>query len=122
MLSVDVAHGLHPNKMGRHDITNQPVLGQGVCIKESCSQSYATDSEAIAIVEQLCLANHIAYQKFANRSDIAGGSTIGAIASTHLPMRIVDIGIPILAMHSSREVMGIKDQDNLIKILQVYFS
>jgi aspartyl aminopeptidase len=122
MLSVDVAHGLHPNKMSKHDITNQPILGQGLCIKEACAQSYATDSEAVAIVEQLCLANNIKYQKFANRSDISGGSTIGAIASTHLPMRTVDIGIPILAMHSSREIMGTKDQDYLTEILQVYFS
>lgn len=122
MLSVDVAHGLHPNKISKHDLTNQPILGQGLCIKEACSQSYATDSEAIAIVEQLCQANNINYQKFSNRSDIAGGNTIGAIAATHLPMNIVDIGIPILAMHSSRELMGSDDQDNLTKVLKVYFS
>lgn len=122
MLSVDVAHGLHPNKVSKHDITNQPILGQGICIKEACSQSYATDSEAIGSIEQLCLAGSIPYQKFANRSDIAGGSTIGAIAATHLPMKIVDIGIPILAMHSAREVMGIKDQEYLTSVLHNYFS
>lgn len=122
MLSVDVAHGLHPNKMNMHDITNQPMLGQGLCIKEACAQSYATDSEAIGIIEQLCQANQIVYQKFTNRSDIAGGSTIGAIAATHLPMKIIDIGIPILAMHSSREVMGTDDQENLTKLLEAFFS
>ncbi len=122
MLSVDVAHGLHPNRINKHDITNQPILGQGLCIKEACAQSYATDSEAIAIIEQLCQVNQIVYQKFANRSDIAGGSTIGAIAATHLPMKIIDIGIPILAMHSSREVMGTDDQENLTKLLNAFFS
>jgi aspartyl aminopeptidase len=122
MLSVDVAHGLHPNKVNKHDITNKPILGQGICIKEACSQSYATDSETVAIVEQICLANKISYQKFTNRSDIAGGSTIGAIAATHLPMKIIDIGIPILAMHSAREIMGVNDQDGLTKLLKVFFS
>lgn len=122
MLSVDVAHGLHPNKISKYDITNQPILGQGICIKEACSQCYATDSETIAIIEQLCLINEIAYQKFSYRSDITGGSTIGAIAGTHLPMRTIDIGIPILAMHSSREVMGTGDHNNLVKLLEAYFS
>lgn len=122
MLSVDVAHGLHPNKINKHDITNQPILGKGLCIKEACSQSYATDSEAVAIVEQLCIYGNIPYQKFVNRSDMIGGSTIGAIASAHLPMKIVDIGIPILAMHSARELMGTTDQDYLTSALEIFFS
>lgn len=122
MLSADVAHGLHPNKVNKHDITNQPVLGRGLCIKEACSQSYATDSEAVAIVEQLCIHGGIDYQKYVNRSDIIGGSTIGAIASTHLPMRIVDLGIPILAMHSARELMGKKDQEALIQLIKLFFQ
>lgn len=122
MLSVDVAHGLHPNKVSKHDITNQPVLGKGFCIKEACSQSYATDSEAVAIIEQLSLAHQIPYQKFVNRSDIMGGSTIGAIAATHLPMKIVDVGIPVLAMHSARELMGAQDQEYLTNLLEAFFS
>ena len=77
MLSVDVAHAMHPNQMGKMDITNQPVTGKGLCIKEACSQSYATDCEAIAVVQQLCEAKKIPYQKFVNRSDIPGGSTLG---------------------------------------------
>ncbi|MFA9378087.1 MAG: M18 family aminopeptidase [Lachnotalea sp.] len=121
MLSVDVAHGLHPNKVSKYDITNQPILGKGICIKEACSQSYATDSEAVAIVEQLCQANQIDYQKFTNRSDIQGGGTIGAIAAIHLPMKIIDIGVPMLAMHSAREVMGTRDQDGLVELLEAYF-
>lgn len=122
MLSVDVAHGLHPNKINKHDVTNQPILGSGFCIKEACSQSYATDSEAIGIVEQLCIHGNVPYQKYINRSDIPGGSTIGSIASVHLPMNIVDVGAPILAMHSAREMMGAKDHDSLTLLLKTFFG
>lgn len=122
MLSVDVAHGIHPNKINKYDITNKPILSKGPCIKQACSQSYATDSESSAMVQQLCQYGKIPYQWYSNRSDIPGGSTIGSIASTHLPMKIVDIGIPILAMHSARELMGTKDQDYLTDLLTLFFS
>lgn len=73
LLSVDVAHGIHPNQAGKMDLTNKPVLGRGFCIKEASSQSYATDCEAIAIIQQICEKEKIAYQKFVNRSGYAGG-------------------------------------------------
>ena len=69
LLSVDVAHGLHPNKVGKMDITNHPTLGNGFCIKEACSQSYATDAQAIGILCQICDKKNIPYQRFVNRSD-----------------------------------------------------
>lgn len=72
LLSVDVAHALHPNHKEKMDITNHPVLGDGFCIKEACSQSYATDAKAIGILRQLCDQNKIAYQRFVNRSDVRG--------------------------------------------------
>ena len=122
LLSVDVAHGLHPNKQGKMDITNHPVLGSGFCIKEACSQSYATDAQAIAIVCQLCDKNKIPYQRFVNRSDVRGGGTLGSVASTLLPIKTVDIGIPLLSMHSVRELMGAKDMDALKELVTVYFS
>ena len=122
MLSLDVSHGLHPNKIEKYDLTNKPVLGGGICIKEACSQSYATDSEAIAIVQQICDKEKIAYQKSVNRSDGTGGSTLGAIAGTMLPMQIVDLGIPLLAMHSARELMGQADQDATQKLVDKFFS
>lgn len=122
MLSVDVAHALHPNQSGKADITNQPVLNQGFCIKEAGNQSYATDSEVIAIVQQICEKEKIAYQKFANRSDMPGGSTLGSIASSFLPVNTVDIGIPLLAMHSARELMGREDMEALSKFITSYFS
>ncbi len=122
LLSVDVAHGIHPNHTDKHDPTNQNVLGKGVCIKEACSQSYATDSEAVAIVQQICESEEIPYQKFVNRSDSAGGSTLGSIASSILPIRTVDIGVPLLAMHSSRELMGTADQESLVRLVQAFYS
>lgn len=122
MLSVDVAHGLHPNKVSKMDITNHPVLGKGFCIKEACSQSYATDSKAIGIVCQICDKYDIPYQRFVNRSDIRGGGTLGSIASTLLPIKTVDIGVPLLAMHSARELMGAADIDALEKLVEKYFA
>lgn len=122
ILSVDVAHGLHPNYAGKMDITNKPVLGKGFCIKEACSQSYATDCEAVAIVEQICKAKEIPYQKFVNRSDVVGGGTLGSIASALLPVKTVDIGIPLLAMHSARELMAECDQQALVDLATAYFT
>lgn len=122
LLSVDVAHGIHPNHTDKHDPTNQNVLGKGVCIKEACTQSYATDSEAVAIVQQICESRGISYQKFVNRSDIAGGSTLGSIASSVLPIRTVDIGVPLLAMHSGRELMETADQESLRQLIQEFYS
>lgn len=122
LLSVDVAHGLHPNKVGKMDITNKPVLGRGLCIKEASSQSYATDCEAIAIVEQICQKAGVSYQKFVNRSDMPGGGTLGSIASSILPIRTVDVGVPLLAMHSAVETMGRKDMESLTGLVKEYFS
>lgn len=79
LLSVDVAHALHPNKKEKMDITNMPVMGKGFCIKQACSQSYATDAQAIAILCQLCDEKGIPYQRFVNRSDSRGGSTLARL-------------------------------------------
>lgn len=122
MLSVDVAHGAHPNQLGKMDPTNQPVLNGGLCLKESSSQSYATDCEAVAVVKQLCDQNSIACQKFVNRSDLQGGGTLGAIASAVLPIPTVDIGIPLLAMHSARELMGRDDMNALCDCIAAWYG
>lgn len=122
LLSVDVAHGIHPNKTGKMDITNKPVLGRGICIKEASSQSYATDAEAISIFRQICDSREVPYQIFVNRSDVRGGGTLGAVASALLPIKTVDIGIPLLAMHSSRELMGAADMDSLANAVTAFFS
>lgn len=122
LLSVDVAHGTHPNWAQKMDLTNRPVLGKGVCIKEAGAQSYATDCEAAAAVEQICIKEKIPYQKFVNRSDLRGGGTLGAVASGLMPIKTVDIGIPLLAMHSAVETMGARDMKSLTDLVTSYYQ
>lgn len=122
MLSVDVAHGIHPNYVQKSDPTLTTFLGKGTAIKIDVNQKYASDTEVIAILQQLCIANKIPYQKYNNRSDIAGGSTLGSIISSWLPIRTADIGIPLLAMHSARELMATKDQEALEQLLCAFFT
>ena len=121
LLSVDVAHGSHPNHMGKMDPTNHPILGKGFCIKKAVSQSYATDSTAIAIVQQLCDNKQIPWQVFMNRADEPGGSTLGAVAAGFLPVLTVDMGVPVLAMHSARELMAEADMKAMSELLATFF-
>ncbi len=122
MISADVSHAFHPNYASKYDLTNRNVINRGFSIKEASSQSYATDSEAIGVVQQICEKEGIPYQKFVNHSDMAGGGTLGAIASAMLPIRTVDIGIPLLAMHSSRETMGVEDYKGFVAFMTAYFK
>ena len=122
MLSADVAHALHPNYADKNDPTNKPVLNGGVVLKQAASQSYAGDAEAVAITAELCRQNGIAFQQFVNRADAKGGSTLGSIASALVPVRTMDIGIPMLAMHSARETMGVKDQAAITALVTAFFS
>ena len=121
-LSVDVAHALHPNAPEKADPTNQPVLSGGAVLKVAANQSYAGDPEAFAVVAGLCEGAGIPYQVFMNHSDAAGGATLGSILSTQVPMRTMDIGAPILGMHSARETMGARDQFALTQLLMSFFS
>jgi len=120
-LSVDVAHALHPNAPEKADPTNQPVLSGGAVLKVAANQSYAGDPEAFAVVAGLCESARIPYQVFTNHSDAAGGATLGSILSTQVPMRTMDIGAPILGMHSARETMGARDQFALTQLLMSFF-
>lgn len=122
ILSVDVAQGYHPNYTGFYDPTNIAELNKGIAIKIDSSQRYAYDTGAIAIIQQLCEEYKIPYQKFLNRSDSLVGSTMGPVLSSQLPVRTIDVGVPLLAMHSSMETMGRKDLDSLLQLMKVYFS
>lgn len=122
LCSVDVAQGVHPNYKEKYDPTNRPILNGGFCIKEASKQSYATDSEAVAIMQQLCDANKIPYQKCVNRSDMPSGGTLGSIASAVLPVRTIDMGIPLLSMHSSRELAGKEDIISLAECMKAFFT
>lgn len=120
MISADVAHGYHPNYPEKNDITNYPILNKGVVLKMASSQSYAGDAWAIATVKTLCEQNSIPYQLYVNRSNIPGGSTVGSITSAMLAMRTMDVGVPILAMHSARETMGSADQEALDNLMRAF--
>ncbi|RHA09955.1 hypothetical protein DW949_10740 [Megasphaera sp. AM44-1BH] len=99
-----------------------PVLNGGLVLKTACSQTYAGDAEAIAIARSLCESHDIPYQFFLNRSDMRGGSTLGSLLSANMPMRTMDVGLPLLAMHSARETMGASDQEALQRLMTVFFS
>ncbi|KIR03495.1 putative aspartyl aminopeptidase [Lachnospiraceae bacterium TWA4] len=117
MLSADVAHATHPNHPEIFDITNKIYMGDGVAIKMHYGQRYATDAKSVGIIESICKEKDIPYVTFLNRSDLRGGSTLGSISSSILTMNTVDIGVAILAMHSARELMAIKDQEALTRII-----
>lgn len=122
LLSVDVAHGNHPNSPEKYDITNNVILNGGIVIKKSANQAYSCDGISAGIVKELCRKYQISFQEYVNRSDIPGGQTLGGIISTVLPIRTQDIGVPILAMHSARELMGAEDQKSLEKLLTGFYS
>ncbi len=121
LLSMDVAHAIHPNHTEKCDIKNQIFPGDGVAIKMAASQSYSTDAACVSVIESLCRRRQIPYKKFSNRSDLRGGSTLGALSSTLLAIKTVDIGVPILAMHSARELMGASDQQALVSLASEFF-
>lgn len=122
MISADNAHGLHPNHPEKADLTNKPVLNGGIVIKYHGSQKYTTDAYSGAFIKQLCQKTGVPFQTFANRSDIAGGSTLGNILTSHVSVNSVDIGLAQLAMHSALETAGARDTEYLIKVMQEYFS
>lgn len=122
LLSADVAHALHPNRADKYDPMNQAPMNSGVTIKINSNQKYSFDTEAVACVAELCGRAGIPYRKFVNHSDLAGGGTLGPIISSWLPMRTVDIGVPILAMHSAREMMGIQDQGAITALMREFYS
>lgn len=121
LISMDVAHAMHPNHKEKCDIKNQISMGDGVAIKMAASQSYSTDASCISVIEGLCRSHQIPYKKFSNRSDMRGGSTLGALSSTLLAMKTVDVGVPMLAMHSARECMGMADQSALVALATQFF-
>ena len=109
MISGDLAHAVHPNAGEKHDPQNRPLINKGPVIKISARQSYTTDSNSSAVYAEICKNVNVPVQWFVNRSDEKGGSTIGPISSSHIEIRSVDMGTPILAMHSIRELGGVLD-------------
>lgn len=122
MVSADNAHALHPNYTDKTDPTNHPVLNKGIVIKFNANQKYCTDAVSAAIFKELCTKAGVPYQTFVNRSDIAGGSTLGNISNMQVPMNTVDIGLPQLAMHSPYETAGVKDTEYLVRAAEELFA
>ncbi|MBU3160596.1 M18 family aminopeptidase [Clostridium frigoris] len=122
VISADNAHAVHPNSPEKNDPTNKPYINKGPVIKISASQSYTTDSDSDAVYELICEKAGVPIQKFVNRSDARGGSTIGPISSTHLNIRSVDMGSPTLAMHSIRELGGVIDHFYVTKSFEEFYK
>lgn len=122
MFSADGAHAMHPNKPGTTDPTNIPKVNGGVTIKYSANFRYTTDSLSASIIKDIAEKNDISYQIFVNRSDMLGGSTIGPASSKYLPIPSIDLGIPMLSMHSIRELCGIEDLSSIKELIKAFYG
>lgn len=122
MISADNAHAWHPNYPEKYDPTNHPMLGGGPVIKFNAAQKYASDAVSAAVFAGLCEKAGVPCQRFVNHSDVAGGSTLGNILASSIPLRGVDIGNAILAMHSCRETGSVVDHEYCVKVFTEFFS
>jgi len=122
LVSADNAHAQHPNHPEYADGGNCPYMNEGVVIKYNAGQRYATDAVSDALFRSVCAEAKVPVQVFANRSDLAGGSTLGAIAGTLVPVSTVDIGLAQLAMHSAYETAGVKDLEYLVRAMTCYYG
>lgn len=117
LLSLDMAHAVHPNYADKHEKSHRPILGQGPVIKEHVEQRYATDAHTTALFRLACDAVGVKSQDFVIRTDLACGSTIGPISSGELGIKTIDIGNPMLSMHSIREQCATGDVADMIAVL-----
>lgn len=122
MISADNAHAWHPNYPEKYDPTNHPMLGGGPVIKFNAAQKYASDAASAAIFAELCAKAGVPCQRFVNHSDVAGGSTLGNILASSIPLRGVDMGNAILAMHSCRETGSVRDHEYCVKVFTEFYN
>ena len=122
MISADNAHAWHPNYSEKYDPTNHPVLGGGPVIKFNAAQKYASDAVSAAVFAEICREAGVPCQRFVNHSDVAGGSTLGNILASSIPVRGVDMGNAILAMHSCRETGSTADHIYCVKAFTKFFE
>jgi len=122
MISADMAHSVHPNHPEKHDPVLHPVMNAGPVIKIHANQKYTTDGESGAIFESICKEADVPVQKFVNRSDMVGGSTLGNVSTGKIDIRTVDIGNPMLGMHSVRELGGTMDHTYITKAFETFFK
>lgn len=122
IISADMAHAIHPNYPDRHEPHHRPLLGNGPVIKTNVNQAYATDSETAAFFITLCRDAGVTPQQFVTRSDMPCGSTIGPITAGEIGVRTIDIGSPMLSMHSIREMAATADVDQMVAVLRRFFA
>lgn len=122
MISADNAHAVHPNHTDKADPVNRPQMNRGIVMKYNAAQKYTTDGKSTAVLRMLCDRCGVPYQIFTNRSDMAGGSTLGNILNAQVSLQSVDIGLPQLAMHSPYEMAGVKDTRYLIELAKEFYS
>ena len=122
MISADLAHAIHPNYTEKCDPTSKPMLGKGPVLKIAAGGSYSTDSYASAVFKSICEKAGVPCQVFVNRSDLRGGTTIGPITASKLNIPVIDMGAPVLSMHSIRELASVKDNEYTIKAFTEFFT
>lgn len=122
MISADNAHAVHPNYTDKSDPVNRPFINGGIVIKYNANQKYTTDAVSAAVFKAVCQREGVPFQTFVNRSDIAGGSTLGNISNAHVSLNTVDIGLPQWSMHSPYETAGVMDTCYLIHVARVFFE
>ena len=122
MVSADNAHALHPNHPEYADPTNPVYMNKGIVVKSNANQKYTTDAVSAAVFKEICRRAGVPFQTFVNRSDMAGGSTLGNISNSQVSLNTVDIGLAQLSMHSSYETAGTLDVDYMIQALTAYYG
>ena len=122
MISADNAHAWHPNYAEKYDPTNHPMLGGGPVIKFNAAQKYASDAASAAVFAGICEKAGVPCQRFVNHSDVAGGGTLGNILASSIPLRGVDMGNAILAMHSCRETGSVCDHEYCVKVFTEFYN
>ncbi|MDR6688075.1 aspartyl aminopeptidase [Arthrobacter sp. 1088] len=120
-VSADAGHAVHPNYAERHDPVNRPLLNGGPLLKINANQRYATDATGAALWARLCGEANVPYQEYVSNNDLPCGSTIGPLTATRLGIRTVDVGIPLLSMHSARELCGVEDPFRLSSVAERFF-
>ena len=121
-ISADMAHAVHPNYADRHEARHKPVLNGGPVVKLNAQQRYATSGPTAALFRELCKKVEVPVQDYAHRTDLPCGTTIGPITSTLLGVPTVDVGNPMLSMHSARELGGSEDPESMTRVMRAFYT